>query len=75
MGNAECPMHPQSRVQNEKAHERSHHEFTGTTRHSRTRMVLTAYFVLSPVIGLSCHRRQRIKIWPDPVGPTEPPLT
>jgi hypothetical protein len=22
-------------------------------------MVLTAYFVLSPVIGLSCHRRQR----------------
>jgi hypothetical protein len=22
-------------------------------------MVLTAYFVISPVIGLSCHRRQR----------------
>jgi hypothetical protein len=25
-------------------------------------MVLTAYFVLSPVIGLSCHRRLRIKV-------------
>jgi len=38
------------------AHECSHREFTGITRHSRTRMVLTAYFALSPVIGLSCHR-------------------
>jgi hypothetical protein len=37
----------------------SHHEFTGIIRHSRTRMVLTVSFVLSPVIGLSCHRRQR----------------
>ena len=43
------------------AHECSHHGRTGITRHSRTRMVLTAYFVVSPVIGLSCHRRQRIK--------------
>jgi hypothetical protein len=34
----------------------------GITRHSRTRMVLTASFVLSPVIGLYCHRHQRI--WP-----------
>src|SRR5260370_14928407 len=42
-----------------KAHERSHHESTGTTRHSRTRMVLTVFFVLSPAIGLSCHRRLR----------------
>src|SRR5260370_38740111 len=25
-------------------------------------MVLTAYFVLSPVIGLYCHRRLRIKV-------------
>jgi len=30
---------------------------TGITRHSRTRMVLTVSFVLSPVIGLFCHRR------------------
>jgi hypothetical protein len=29
------------------------------TRHSRTRMVLTVSFVLSPVIGLFCHRRKR----------------
>ncbi len=34
----------------------SHHGRTGITRHSRTRMVLTVSFALSPVIGLSCHR-------------------
>jgi hypothetical protein len=38
-------------------------------------MVLTAYLVLSPVIGLSCHRRQRIKVLANPVGPATPPLT
>jgi hypothetical protein len=37
----------------------SHHESTGIIRHSRTRMVLTVSFALSPVIGLVCHRRQR----------------
>jgi hypothetical protein len=37
----------------------SHHGRTGITRHSRTRMVLTVSFVLSPVIGLVCHRHQR----------------
>jgi hypothetical protein len=37
----------------------SHHESTGIIRHSRTRMVLTVSFVISPVTGLSCHRRQR----------------
>ena len=37
----------------------SHHGRTGITRHSRTRMVLTVSFVLSPVTGLSCHRRSR----------------
>jgi hypothetical protein len=31
--------------------------FTGETRHSRTRMVLTVSFALSSVTGLSCHRR------------------
>jgi hypothetical protein len=36
VGNAGRTMHPQPRMQNEKAYERSHHEFTGTTRHSRT---------------------------------------
>src|ERR1700736_5361898 len=33
-------------------------------------MVLTVSFVLSPVIGLVCHRRLRIKACPRPVGPT-----
>ena len=38
-----------------RAHEHSHHRSTGVTRHSRTRMVLTAYFALSPVIGYRIH--------------------
>src|SRR6202022_3146020 len=33
-------------------------------------MVLTAYFVLSPATNSSCHRHRRIKVLPDPVGPT-----
>src|ERR1700681_1099790 len=33
-------------------------------------MVLTASFVLSPVIGLVCHRRWRIEACLHPVGPT-----
>ena len=36
----------------------SHHGHTGFTRHS-PRNGFTAYFVLSPVTGLVCHRRQR----------------
>ena len=31
----------------------------------------TAYVVLSPVTGLFCHRRQRIKFCLSPVGPTQ----
>src|SRR5260370_20432212 len=50
-GNAGCPMHPQPRVQNEKAHEHSHHGHTGFTRHS-PRNGFTAYFALSPVTTL-----------------------
>ncbi len=38
-----------------KAHEHSHHGHTGFTRHS-PRNGFTAYFVLSPAIGLVCHR-------------------
>src|SRR5258705_3757072 len=33
-------------------------------------MVLTVSFVLSPAIGLFCHRRPRIKSCLSPVGPT-----
>jgi hypothetical protein len=36
----------------------SHHRFTGSNRPS-LRNGFTAYLVLSPVIGLFCHRRQR----------------
>jgi hypothetical protein len=57
-GNAGRAMHPQPRVQNKKAHEHSHHGHTGITRHS-PRNGFTAYFVLSPAIGLVCHRRLR----------------
>jgi len=55
-GNAGRAMHPQPRVRNKKAHERSHHGHTGNTRHS-PRNGFTAYSVLSPVTGLFCHRR------------------
>jgi hypothetical protein len=37
-------------------------------------MVLTVSFVLSPVIGLSCHRHPSDMACPRPVGPTSPPL-
>src|SRR2546423_13002542 len=52
-------MHPQSRVQNKKAHEvvtTGSPELPGTP----ARNGFTAYFVISPVIGLSCHRRQQV---------------
>ena len=46
--------------ENNKAHELSHHRFTGITRHSLPcAMVLTVSFVLSSVTGLFCHRRSR----------------
>ena len=50
-------MHPQPRVQCKK-HTSSHHRFAGNTQHS-LRDGFTAYFVLSPVTGLFCHRRLR----------------
>ena len=53
MPGAQCTRCRACSVENTRV---SHHGYTGITRHSRTRMVLTASFVLSPVIGLSCHR-------------------
>ena len=41
---------------NEKSTQASHHGYARTTRHSRTRMVLTVSFVLFPVTELDCHR-------------------
>jgi hypothetical protein len=45
--------------ENKKARKQSHHRFTGNDPAFPARMVLTVSFVLSPVIGLCCHRR-----WP-----------
>ena len=56
MGNAGCPPHPQPRAQSVVAHALvttvapEHPAFPHA-------MVLTVSFVLSPVIGLCCHRR------------------
>src|SRR3984893_11858718 len=51
-------MRPQPRVQMKKAHDHSHHVHTGNTRHS-PRNGFNGLYVLSPVTGLSCHRRSR----------------
>jgi hypothetical protein len=60
VGNAGCPLHPQSRVHfvlvkkhTSKRVHRNHPAFPHA-------MVLTVYFVLSSVTGLFCHRRLRI---------------
>jgi hypothetical protein len=57
VGNAGCPR-TRSRVCSVVSIRVSHHEYAGNTRHSHTRMVLTAYvvlpgdeFVLVTVIG------------------------
>jgi hypothetical protein len=42
-----------------KAHERSHHGYTGNRPAFPAQWFLTVSFVLSPVIGLSCHCRWR----------------
>jgi len=55
---------PAARVQ--KSAHGSHHGRTGITRHSRTRMVLTAYAALSPATNSSCHRRWRINGFAEP---------
>ena len=57
-GKTGCPMHPQPRMQNEKAYEVV---TTGSPERSGLpcAMVLTASFALSLVTGLFCHHRQR----------------
>ena len=56
-GKAGCALHPRSRVQ--VCAKKCAHEHTGEAEALRLslRGGLTAYFVLSPVNGLSCHRR------------------
>ena len=51
--------HPQPRMRNKKAYERSHHRFAETARHSLHDGV-TVSFVLSPVNRAFCHRRLSI---------------
>jgi len=60
-GRGECrvPAAPIAPCAKNKAHECSRYRSAGIARHSRTRVVLTAYFEFSPVIGLSCHRHPR----------------
>src|ERR1700730_6999049 len=69
VGNAGCPMHPQPLCIGSK------HRVVTTvapeiTRHSRTRMVLTAYVALFPATNSSCHRHRRMMGCLSPVGPT-----
>jgi hypothetical protein len=55
-GKTGCALHPRSRVQKR---EKNAHEHTGSAEAVRPslRDGVTVYFALSPVIGLSCHRR------------------
>jgi hypothetical protein len=72
VGNAGCPLHPQPRAQSVKS-TRVILVTAGPPGHPAFphAMVLTAYFVLFPVTGLDCHRRQRMKTCLNPVGPTD----
>jgi hypothetical protein len=58
-GKAGCALHPRSRVQ---IVQRNAHEHTGSAEAVRPslRNGFTAYNALSPVTGLSCHRRLRM---------------
>ena len=60
VGNAGCPPHPQPRAQSVVEHTSvvttSPPEYPAFPH----AMVLTAYVVISPVIGLVCHRHRRI---------------
>ena len=62
-GKAGCALHPRSRVQMETENA---HEHTGSAEAIRPslRNGFTAYNVLSPVTGLSCHRRPQEACFP-----------
>ena len=65
VGNAGCPLHPQPRVRSVE----STRVFTTVAPEHPAfphAMVLTVSFVLSPVTGLVCHRRLRIKVLSKP---------
>src|ERR1700676_5460736 len=58
-GKAGCPPHPQPRVRNKTKHTSVVTTGSPVSPGLPCAMVLTVSFVLSPVTGLSCHRRLR----------------
>jgi hypothetical protein len=62
VGNAGCRCTRSLACKVIMAHEHSHYRFSRFHPAFPHAMVLTAYFVLSPVIGLYCHRHPRIKV-------------
>src|SRR5882672_8884444 len=70
VGNAGCPLHPRPRVHLVVVETHTSirvHRNHPTFPHA---MVLTVSFVLSPAIGLFCHRRLADMSCLSPVGPT-----
>jgi hypothetical protein len=61
-GERRVPLHPQPRVRSVESTRVSHYRFSRFHPAFPHAMVLTAYSVLSPVIGLVCHRHPRIKV-------------
>ncbi len=57
VGNAGCPMHPRSRVQIVTVERTRAATSTPESPGIPARNGFTAYFALSPVTGLFCHRR------------------
>src|SRR5229473_7483765 len=60
VGNAGCPLHPRPRVHFVVVERTRVTTSTPESPGIPARNGFTAYVVLSPVIGLFCHRRQRI---------------
>jgi hypothetical protein len=70
VGNAGCPLHPRPRVRYVLAKKHTSKRVHRNRPAFPHAMVLTVSFALSPVIGLVCHRHQRIKARHCPVGLT-----
>jgi hypothetical protein len=62
VGNAGCPLHPRPRVHLVVVERTRVTTSTPESPGIPARNGFTTYFVLSPVTGLVCHRRQRIKV-------------
>jgi hypothetical protein len=71
VGNAGCPLHPRPRVHFVLVERTRVTTSTPDSPGIPARNGFTAYFALSPVTGLFCHRRLRIKFCLSPVGPTQ----